>query len=147
MENYWKYLQGNEQLIKNFYDAVMSSIEDMKNRDKFAYYSAYFTVHESVFGKHFSEELAKEAVGNMKNADGTFGEHWTIQQTDSLLSSNGVSYNKYDFYYVVNMLYSDFCNVVGSDSTIYFKMARAYLDDPDASPDKAYCLWKSRFFM
>jgi hypothetical protein len=146
MEEYWKYIKGNEQIMKNFFMAVIEAIEDMKKRDKFAYYSSYFTVHESIFGKHFNEELAKKAVSEMKNADGTIGEHWTLQQTSSLESSNGVSYDKYDFYYVMNMLYSDFCEVIGNDASTYFKLAKAYMDDPDASKDKAYCLWKARFF-
>ena len=126
--------------------AIIDAVEDMKKRDTFAYYSSYFTIHESIFGKHFSEELAEKAVSDMVNADGTVGEHWTLQQTTALASSNGANYNKYDFYYVMNMLYSDFCEVIGNDANTYFKMAKAYLDDPDASKDKAYCLWKARFF-
>ena len=147
MEEYWKYLQGNEQTTKNFFMAVVEAIEDMKERDKDAYYKSYFTVHESIFGKHFSEELVKRAVSKMVNADGTSGEHWSMQQTSALASSNGVNANKYDFYYVMNMLYSDYCEVIGGDANTYLKMAKAYLDDPDASKDKAYCLWKARFFM
>ena len=134
-------------MMKKFFDAVIDAIEDMKKKDKFAYYSSCFTVHESIFGKHFSEEMALDAVSKMVNADGTSGEHWSLQQTNALLSSNALNYNKYDFYYVINMLYSDFCDVVGSDSNTYFKMAKAYIDDPDASENKAYCLWKARFFM
>ena len=147
MKEYWKYLQGNEKVMKNFFMEVIKSIENMKENNKHAYYSAYFTVHESIFGKHFNEDLAEKVVSDMENADGTSGEHWTLQQTTSLLTSNGADYNKYDFYYVMNMLYSDFCEVAGNDANTYFKMARAYIDDPDASDDKAYCLWKARFFM
>lgn len=47
----------------------------------------------------------------------------------------------------MNMLYSDFSDIVGSDAGIYAKMAKAYVDDPDAPEGKAYCLWKARFFM
>lgn len=147
MKEYWKYLQGDEKKTKQFFDAVIEAVEDMKNKDKFAYYSSYFTIHESIFGKHFSEELVKKAVGDMVNADGTKGEHWTLQQTNSLLTSNNATYDKYDFYYVMNMLYSDFSGVLGTEAPTYFKLAKAYLDDPDASKDKAYCLWKARFFM
>lgn len=147
MEEYWSYLQGNEQAMKKFFDAMVEAIEGMKKKDKNAYYASYFTVHESIFGKHFSEELAKKAVSKMENADGTTGEHWSLQQTNSLATSNDVTYNKYDFYYVMNMLYSDFCEILGNDTNAYFKMAKAYMDDPDAPKDKAYCLWKARFFM
>lgn len=147
MEGYWKYLQGNEQAMKRFFTAVIEAIKEMEDRDEEAYYKSYFTVHESIFGKHFSEELAKKAVDEMDNADGTTGEHWSLQQTNSLLTSQNLSYNKYDFYYVVNMLYSDFSNVLGNDASMYLKMAKAYMDDPDASEDKAYCMWKARFFI
>lgn len=147
MQEYWKYLQGNEELMKKFFMAVSEAIEDMKDKDEYAYYKSYFTVHESIFGKHFNEELAKRAVSEMVNADGTKGEHWTIQQTNSLATTNGVTYDKYDFYYVMNMLYSDFSGVVGNDVNTYFKIAKAYIDDPDASEGKAFCLWKARFFM
>ena len=127
--------------------AVIDAIEDMKDKDKYAYYKSFFTIHESIFGKHFNEELAKKAVSKMSNVDGTTGEHWTLQQTNSLATTNGAMFDKYDFYYVINMLYSDFSEVVGNDANTYFKMAKAYLDDPDASEGKAYCLWKARFFM
>ena len=147
MEEYWKYLQGNEKLMKSFFIAVIDAIKDMKEKDKYAYYKSYFTVHESIFGKHFSEEMAKTAVNEMINVDGTTGEHWNLQQTNSLLSSNNLTCNKYDFYYVMNMLYSDFSGIVGNDANIYLKMAKAYIDDPDASEGKVYCLWKIRFFM
>lgn len=147
MEEYWKYLQGNERLMKQFFVAVIDAIKEMKNRDKEAYYKSYFTIHESIFGKHFSEEMAKAAVDDMVNVDGTTGQHWTLQQTNSLLTSNNLDCNKYDFYYVMNMLYSDFSSVVGSDANIYMKMSKAYMDDPDAAEGKAYCLWKTRFFM
>lgn len=147
MEEYWKYLQGNEQAMKKFFMAVIEAIEDMKDKDEYAYYKSYFTVHESIFGKHFNDTLAKEAVDEMTNADGTTGEHWSMQQTNSLLASQNLNYNKADFYYVMNMLYSDFSEVLGNNASMYLKMARAYLDDPDASKDKAYCLWKARFFV
>lgn len=148
MEKYWKYLQGNEQTMKRFFMAVIEAVEDMKERDEEAYYKSFFTIHESIFGKHFNEDLAKKAVSEMENVDGTTGEHWSMQQTNSLLASQNLDYNKCDFYYVVNMLYSDFSNVLGNDASMYLKMAKAYMDDPDAceGEGKAYCLWKSRFF-
>ncbi len=147
MEEYWKYLQGNEKLMKNFFMAIVEAIKAMKDKDKYAYYKSYFTVHESIFGKHFNEELARKAVREMGNVDGTTGEHWTLQQTNSLVASNNLTCNKYDFYYVINMLYSDFSNVIGNDANIYMKMSVAYIDDPDAVEGKAYCLWKSRFLI
>ena len=118
LSDYWKYLQGNEQNMKKFFTAVVDAVEDMKDKDKYAYAKAYFTVHESIFGTHFSEELVKWAVSCMENVDGTTGEHWTLQQTTSLATSQGVSANRFDFYYTMNMLYSDYFEVLDRKSVV-----------------------------
>ena len=131
--------------MKSFFNAVVSSIEEMKYSEPKAYWKAYLTIHESIFGKHFNDTLAKKVVSEMENVDGTYGEHWSIQQTDSILTSQALKYNKYDFYYVMNMLHSDFSKVLGDDSKLYLEMAKAYIDDPDADDTKVYCIWKSRF--
>lgn len=147
MEEYWKYIKGNDKVMHDVFMAVIKAIEEMKETNKQAYYTSFFTIHESIFGKHFNEELAHKAVEAMENVDGTKGEHWTLQQITSLLANPGITLNRYDMYYVMNMLYSDFSNILGDDGNMYFKMAKAYIDDPDASNTKPYCLWKARFFM
>lgn len=47
-------------------------------------------------------------------------------------------YNRWDLYYVMNMLYSDYYNVLGSDTAIYVKLSKAWFEDPDVSEGKAY---------
>ena len=54
-------------------------------------------------------------------------------------------YNCYAFYYLMNMLYSDFEGVLGDNADIYLKMACAYIDDPDADEGKVFTIWKSRY--
>ena len=88
--------------------------------------------------KQFYEE-------DMENVDGSKGEHWNISQTNQLLTSQNLKYNKYDWYYLMNMLHSDFSGVLGEDSKLYLNMAKAYIEDPDAKDSKVYCIWKSRY--
>lgn len=38
----------------------------------------------------------------------------------------------------MNMLYSDYYNVLGSDTATYVKMSKAWFEDPDVSEGKAY---------
>lgn len=40
--------------------------------------------------------------------------------------------------FVMNMLYSDYYNVLGSDTATYVKMSKAWFEDPDVSEGKAY---------
>lgn len=37
-----------------------------------------------------------------------------------------------------HMLYSDYYNVLGSDTAIYVKLSKAWFEDPDVSEGKAY---------
>lgn len=90
-----------------------------------------------------SREDAKEWVSNMRNVDGTYGEHWTCAQTKGLQKSFGYGCDEWEFYAVMNSLYSDFSAVLAefgipeSNTACYAKMAKAWLKDEDAQPHKA----------
>lgn len=99
----------------------------------------------SVFGDHFSEELAMKAVSCMENVDGSKGEHWTIEQTTNVAKQFGImfnTFNKYDWYYVLNMMYSDYYKLFNSSTDTYVKLAKAWLEDPDVEEGKAYRYYK-----
>lgn len=89
-----------------------------------------------------SEMLDEKAVGQMQNADGTTGEHWTHEQTTSAAKNHGIvfdeDYNSWDWYYVMNMLYSDMSMLLGKDTTSYVKATEAWLEDKDVAPGKAF---------
>lgn len=92
---------------------------------------------------HFDEHLAKKAVAEMENVDGSSGEHWTIEETTRVMEQNGIKVNKYDWYYLMNMLHSDYSNIWGEDVAQYVKFGKAYINDPDAGEGKVFCLWKA----
>lgn len=94
----------------------------------------------STLRPYFDEELAKKAVSAMRNVDGTTGEHWSMEKTNPLAEQNGIK-EKADFYYTMNMLYSDFSDVLGSEASTYVKMAKAYMHDPDAPEGKVFDIW------
>lgn len=106
------------------FDFVVSSIEGMKHDNKKAYWQAKLGIHECIFDSHFNEHLAKKAVSKMKNVDGTTGEYWTLEQIETLIKNHKLDYNCYDFYYLMNMLYSDFEGVLGDNADLYLKMAQ-----------------------
>ena len=93
-------------------------------------------MYKECYGEHFSDWLAEKAVENFKNVDGTEGAHWTIEQIDDVIRQYNikcVGFNRWDLYYVMNMLYSDYYNVLGSDTAIYVKLSKAWFEDPYAS--------------
>ena len=54
------------------------------------------------------------------------------------MDQNGVHANKYDWYYLMNMLHSDYSNLWGEDVAQYVKFAKAYINDPDAGAGKVF---------
>lgn len=79
---------------------------------------------------------------NMENADGTRGEHFDINQIRQAAQALGLQMRGYDekeLCLVVNMLYSDYCEVFkqfiprDKEAMVYVKFAKAFFDDKDAS--------------
>lgn len=96
--------------------------------------------------KHHSheidEDMAMEWVSGMKNADGTRGPHYKIDQVEQWRSTNCMDCDKWEFFVTVNMMYSDYCKTAEkmgvSKLDFYGHMAKDFLKDEDATPDKLY---------
>lgn len=84
----------------------------------------------------FTRETAEYAVSKLKNEDGTEGGHWDYNTTTTVMSSKGFEFNPCDWYYVLNMVYSDYFSKDQSDE-YYFKLAYDFLKDKDAPAGKA----------
>lgn len=76
------------------------------------------------------KECAESVVGMFKNKDGSSGAHWDYDTTSKVLEAKGYDFEKPTFYYVLNMIYSDYYNDDFSDP-IYIELAKDFLSDPD----------------
>ena len=105
------------------------------------YWEVIHDLHVLVNGYYFDEECALYAVSQFKNEDGTMGQHWAIADTTSVAQQNGITFDKftpYDWYYVLNMVYSDYYPLVGTSVPNYIQMAKLWIMDKDAPEGKAY---------
>lgn len=90
--------------------------------------------------ERLTKEQAAAWVSAMENADGTHGGHWSMEQTEAVRKKTGIECDPFVFYAAMNMMYSDYCKaaektgVAGAD--FYAYMAKAFLDDKDAAPNK-----------
>lgn len=111
----------------------------LKHFDEGTYNRISLKMHVLKYGKHFCENMAKEAVECMKHFDGSYGEHWSVEQTTNLATQNNINTNKWDWYYLLNMLYSDAGNVFKNDIRTYVDFAKAvYLNDVDGDEGKIF---------
>ena len=81
-------------------------------------------------------------VSEMINAGGTTGEKWSKERTDEAARIVGITENLWDFYYVINMYYSDYNTVIGEDITMAAKLSKAFIEDVDVPEGKAYRYYK-----
>lgn len=86
------------------------------------------------------EHMADAWVKRMQNADGSTGPKFKIDQTESLRQMYCMECDKWEFFVVINMMYSDYCEVarhMGVDRVDYYAMlAKAFLCDEDAGDYK-----------
>lgn len=124
-------------------------VEILKCRLKYPttdFKEVYEDIEEDIYlcvnGEHFDEDLAKQAVSEMINAGGTTGEKWSKERTDEAARIVGITENLWDFYYVINMYYSDYNTVIGEDITMAAKLSKAFIEDVDVPEGKAYRYYK-----
>lgn len=88
----------------------------------------------------FTRETAEYAVKCMENEDGTKGQHWDFETTSAVLKEKGYNFNPADWYFTLNMVYSDYYS---EDASVdyYVKLAYDFLKDKDAPVGKAKKYW------
>lgn len=89
----------------------------------------------------FSMDTARAWTKKMKNADGTQGPHWTLEQAKQIMAQRKIGLDPVQFWVALNMIYSDYSPVakkhgLGGSLDFYADLAKAFLDDKDAKPNK-----------
>lgn len=140
LKKYWEHVEHDEEKMRKIEEISCEALEKLRWHCPEIFWNTAYELHKVAYGTHFDEELSKMAVSKMKNIDGTTGGYWTYEQTCQLADQHGIKH-KGDFYYVMNMLRSDFLEVLGSDINNYVRMAKAYMCDPDAAESKVLDLW------
>lgn len=131
--------RASEEQLRDFAERLMERFPDIADE-------ASEMLGVIVDGPHFTPFSYKEAVGRMRNEDGTEGAHWSIDEVREMAKKNGVSlsgFNEYDLAYALNMVRSDYYGAVDDNDDTYLRLALAFLNDRDAPEGKAYLYWKT----
>lgn len=123
--------EGSAEDMHCLEEMLTELIDHMKDCD-YAYYKRLeYKLYKMVYGDHLNEKLAHKWVDKMENKDGTKGAHWTIEQTNDYADKH----NKFDWFAVLNMIYSDYYQPK-FDLNTYVELARDWLNDSDVGSDK-----------
>lgn len=93
-----------------------------------------------------SKKDIKKWEKGLESADGTRGKKWEVDQVRQIAQQQGIRFEEYSpelLTAIANMLYSDYCKVLGADPNIYVKLSKAWLedDDFDGEPDEKAMLY------
>lgn len=118
-------------------------MDRMDERQDYGYdrrYDDYDSHSDMEYNDMFlSKKEIKEWMRSLENADGSQGAKFGREQVLNVAKDHGIKFHKYtedEFVMTVNMMYADYCEAIGQpDITVYAKMAKAFLDDPDSKYD------------
>lgn len=136
IKNTPKWNEGTENIIHVF-DKTLKMIKEAHPEK---YKDIKNDIYIAVNGYHFNEDMLSDITSKMINDNGTPAPKWTVAETTQVAKTNGVSFtkfNEFDWNYTMNMIYSDYCEVLGDNVVSYVKMAEKFLNDKDAPEGKA----------
>lgn len=120
---------------------LKDAIDYFKDNDKEEYEEMETKLYEIAEGKILNEEKAKCIIDKMK----PYGMHWTLEQTEAVRKSNGLSsIRPVDFWIVMNSEYNDNSKTIGkyipADKQVafYTELSKDFILDEDADEDKVY---------
>ena len=94
-------------------------------------------------GRELTKADAEAWVAHMANEDGSTGAHWTMEQTNAVAESMGISWDRvkpWAWWAAINMMYSDYGEVAmhyGVSTPEFFaELAQAFLFDKDGPAPK-----------
>lgn len=122
-------------------ELLEDTITYLKGTDYDKYEKIECKLYEIVEGKKLSEEKAKEWVSKMVPP-----AKWTMTETNDVKTKFNVDIPSIDFFVLMNMLYSDYGDVIGEtiDNTTlekYIKFAEDWYYDEDVNKDGAEKLY------
>lgn len=127
-----KIIENGKQTDMEYLECLLDDfVHDLKTENYTKYKSLELDLYKMAYGEHLNEELALEWVSEMENKDGTKGQHWSVDQT----SQYAGEFNKWDWYAVMNMMYSDYYNQK-FDTNTYIELAKDWLNDKDVGDGK-----------
>lgn len=135
--------EANEEQLRSF---LMKSFDEIKYKDHEMYEELEMDLYKEMYGCHFNKYMLEKALNCLENENGSKGPHWSLEVTTQTANNNNITFtafNEYDWCYVMNMMYSDYCNVFGNDTNTYIRLSKAFLDDKDAPIGKAFKYYKA----
>ena len=125
--------KGNKEDMQELGELFFEMANFIYNCDKNFYKKIECKMYELANGKNITLELAEKWVDEMMPR-----AKWYKNETDNLIKQKGLQVNDIEFYVTMNMLHSDYNNVIEDDVEKYIIMAMDFLKDEDVAEHKLF---------
>lgn len=127
--------EANE-FIEEMFDIARKAAPHMVDK-------AELKAYKLVNGPHLNHEYAQALIDKMVNADGTKGMHFTFDEAEASYNKyvgkdKAEKYNVYDWWWALNMHYSDYYPAIRDNVQMYIQLTMCYFDGPDEEEGKAF---------
>jgi hypothetical protein len=120
-------------------DMLAEIICDFKNSHPDMYYKYKMELYELLNGQKLTEDKAGEWIRSMR----PLGMHWTLEQTNEVHKEHKLEVDKIDFWAMMNAMYNDYHDIFQDNVETYISLAKDFICDEDAEPNKTYIYWKN----
>ena len=96
-------------------------------------------LYELLNGQKLTEDKAGEWIRSMR----PLGMHWTLEQTNEVHKEHKLEVDKIDFWAMMNAMYNDYHDIFQDNVETYISLAKDFICDEDAEPNKTYIYWKN----
>lgn len=120
-------------------DMLAEIVCDFKNSHPDMYCKYKMELYELLNGQKLTEEKAGEWIRSMR----PFGMHWTLEQTNEVYKEHKLEIDKIDFWAMMNAMYNDYHDIFQDNVETYISLAKDFICDEDAEPNKTYIYWKN----
>lgn len=112
---------------------VLEMVDFIKRKDITEHQKFEKILYTFAFAETITPNLAEKWVNQMRPK-----AKWTREETDDFLKKKKLLLNPNEFFVAMNLMYSDYNNVIGDDVDKYIIMAIDFLKDEDAVKNKLY---------
>lgn len=132
---------NDNQKMNKLKELYENTITHLKISDPELYKEIECDLYEIVEGKKLTKEKASEWVNSMKPFP-----KWTIEEIEKVQSAKRIDIPLADLYALMNMMYTDYNDVIGEDVDKYLSLSLDWYNDKDTKltkSEKLYCYYKN----
>lgn len=126
---------GSAEDLKKLESLLGKAIDHIKECDYELYKCMETELYTAIYGKKFTENMARDIINNMK----PYGCHFSLEESKSIQNQYGLTnLEPMEFWIVINSAYNDYRDILEDNIEMYAKFAKNFIMDEDAVKDKVW---------